>query len=161
MDQSSRIALLTDTPPRLHLAEEGFVSHVTQEGRPGLGPPNEQLFQSGETNAEPINPADSQGMGRAPGWRWAHYPKVQQFNADRLCNVAFLDGQYAPAALSHTGTDSGRQMRQAIWPEGYENYRQQPRQKHVWPHVAIVNQDAIPSFSQQLPPITDPDSTGW
>lgn len=145
---TNNIDVLTTNPPDLLLAPSAFVGHVTQIGRPGLGPDNEQLFQSGATNAEPINPSDEQGVGRSPGFRMAHYPHVQQFNPTILAETAYHDGE-----LFVYDGPTGRESRSPIWPEGYLNYAQQPDQHQWWPSVATVNQPETPSFTETVPPI--------
>lgn len=140
------IGILTDTPPDPELAPKAWVMPIWQSEPAERGPFNEQLFQSGHTSIVPTNPADEQGMGRAPGWRMAHYPHVQQFDELQAHNFKFQDG-----AGFHGFSE--RTQRSPIWPEGYLHYTQQPDQHQWWPHVATVNQIEQPSFTEFVPPI--------
>lgn len=140
------VEILTTNPPDFLLAPASFVSHVDQQGTPGRGPENFQLFQSAETSMVLTNPADEQGFGRAPTFKWAKYPHVQQFNDTRLADCTLQDGQGFHGFYE-------REQRSPIWPEGYENYRQQPQQHQWWPSVATVNQPETPAFVEQVPPL--------
>lgn len=140
-----------------------LVAHVTQLGPPELGPPNNQPFQSGHTSIVPTNPASEQGVGRAPGWQWAHYPHVQQFNVEWVNGqTLLLDGQDPQAML---GPGAYRAGRSPIWLQALENYRQLPDQKHVWPAYAVVNQPPSQTFTDVTQSATaDGDGTyagGW
>jgi hypothetical protein len=70
-----------------------FYVPVWQAEPAGLGPPNQQQFQSGHTQNVKQNPSAEQGIGRSPGQRWPHYPHVQQFNPFRRTQVLQRDGQ--------------------------------------------------------------------
>jgi hypothetical protein len=145
------VAVMTTNPPDLILAPAAFVLHPSQIPPAERGPYNDQLFQSGETQIVTVNPANEQGVGRAPGFQWAHYPHVQQFNPTIQHEYTLQDGQgFSPA---NPGNDNPRSARQAIWPEGYLNYMQQPDQHHWWPAVANVNQAETAAFVQTVPNI--------
>lgn len=135
-----------ENPSNLLLAPSALFVPVEQLGKPGVGPDNFQQFQSGVTNAIPDNPSAEQGMGRAPGWQWAHMPHVQQFNPARLAGAYMQDGGGFHAF-------SERVQRSPIWPEGYLNYAQHPNQHAVWPGIATINQPETPAFVESVPPI--------
>lgn len=141
---TSDVAVMTTNPPDLILAPANRVSHVSQLTPAETGPPNLQHFQSGHTSIVPTNPAAEQGIGRAPGWQWAHYPHVQQFNDTILSESYLQDGQGFHAF-------SERVQRSPIWPEGYLHYTQFPDQHQLWPEVATVNQPETPAFVENVP----------
>lgn len=143
---TTNIGYLTDTPPDPELARKAWVADIWQAEPAERGPFNLQQFQSGHTSIVPTNPADEQGMGRAPGWRWAHLPHVQQFDPIMAYNFTFMDGGGFHGF-------SERVQRSPIWPEGYLHYTQQPGEHQWWPHVATVNQPEVPAFTEFVPPI--------
>lgn len=140
------LTTLIENPPVMVLNPMAFVIPVDQALPAERGPENVQQFQSGHTNIIPVNPAAEQGQGRAPGWRWAHMPHVQQFNPVIESNTLMQDGGGFHGF-------SERVQRSPIWPEGYLHYTQQPT-LHQWPvGVATVNQPEIPSFTEWVPPV--------
>lgn len=141
---------------------DGFTG-VSYAGKPGYGIANDQLAQSGTTNFSPgVVPSEEVGVGRAPGWRWAHYPHVEQHNPRR---EAYADQGYFADGMPYFLEDENGQLVQnhrpvmrPIWEQALDNLGMSPDQRYLAPGSAIIEQPAAMSLSQILGSL---GATGW
>lgn len=142
-------------------SQDGFVG-VSYSGTPGYGVVNDQLGQSAETStgAGWTVPSEEAGVGRAPGWRMAHMPHVEQHNPRRELYVdqgVFADGM--PYFADNLVTDEQRgTLRAPFWPDALQNPGMNPDQRYLSMGSAIIEQAPGYALSQILGILGAP---GW
>lgn len=127
-------------PNDAHIVDHGPIMVVMplQLGRPGLGPDNAQQFQSGHSQNLKTNPSAEQGIGRAPGQQWAHYPHVTQPNPFRNLGVRSRDGG-----------------------DGYSSEVYRPEVAAIWLQAIAAEQAAIKFQSPVTPVVNQPVSVPY
>lgn len=123
---------------------------VSYAGSPGYGIQNDQLGQSSRTSLGGFTiPSEEVGVGRAPGWQWAHYPHVEQHNIRRESYVdqgVFADGQpYFPDDPDGQLVQNHRPVMRPFWDIALENPGFDPAQRYLAAGSGIIEQ--APSFA--------------
>lgn len=130
---------------------------VSYAGLPGYGIKNDQPAQSATTNLGGWSvPSEEVGIGRDPGWRWAHMPHVVQNNPRREAYAdqgVFADGMpyFSEASGGYGSAGENRTVtRNPIWQNGLTNLGMSPDQRYLAPGSAIIEQPPGMSLSQIL-----------
>lgn len=145
-------------------SQDAFVG-VSYAGDPGRGVENDQLGQSAETSTGPgwTVPSEEVGIGRAPGFRWARMPHVEQHSPRREAYVdqgVFADGQpYFPLeGANGQVAQNHRPVRAPFWDKALDNPGFDPAQRYIAAGSAIIEQAPSYALSQILGMLGAP---GW
>lgn len=131
---------------------DGFQG-VSYAGDPGYGIMNDNIDHPSTVGLGGFTiPSDEVGVGRAPGWRFAHYPHVIQQNLRRECYVdqgMFGDGRPRDPRDS-VYYDQRQAVRSPAWVQALENQGMDPAYRYQPVGSAMIDQPAGVSLSQVM-----------